>query len=78
MLPHPKTMQTVIDQRWHELRVEVEDERLTMTAPEQTLAATPIASLRLHVGNAVRLLQPILGHRLAIGMPRDAQRSLIP
>ena len=78
MVAHPKTMQMVIDQRWHELRVEVERERLAMTALEQTPAATPFATLRLHVGNSVRTLQPLLGHHLAIGMPRGAQRSLIP
>jgi hypothetical protein len=78
MVAHPKTMQTVIDQRWHELRVEVERERRAMTTLEQTPAATPIATLRLHVGNPVRMLQASLGRHLANGMPRGAQRSLIP
>jgi hypothetical protein len=78
MIAHPKTMQTVIDQRWHELRVEVNRERLAMTALEQTPAATPIATLRLHVGNAVRMLQPILARHWEIGMLCGAQRSLIP
>jgi hypothetical protein len=78
MIAHPKTMQTVIDQRWHELRVEVERERLSMTALEQTAAVTPVATLRLRVAKAVRMLQPILGRHWEIGMLRGAQRSLIP
>lgn len=28
MIPHPKTMQMVTDQRWHELQVRVARERL--------------------------------------------------
>ena len=78
MIAHPKTMQTVIDQRWHELRVEVERERLAMTALEQIPATTPLATLRLRVVNAVRVTQLILRRHLAIGMPRGAKRSLIP
>ena len=77
MIAHPKTMQTVIDQRWHELRVEVDLERLAMTALEQTPAATPFATLRLHIANAVRKLHPILGGDLEFGMPRGFRRSLI-
>ena len=35
MIPHPKTMQMVTDQRWHELQGEVARERLGMvTLPE--------------------------------------------
>jgi hypothetical protein len=30
MIPHPKTMQMVTDQRWHELQVQVARERLGM------------------------------------------------
>ena len=30
MIPHPKTMQMVTDQRWHELQVRVAHERLGM------------------------------------------------
>jgi hypothetical protein len=30
MIPHPKTMQMVTDQRWHELQVRVARERLGM------------------------------------------------
>ena len=32
MIPHPKTIQTVTDQRWRELQVQVARERLGMTA----------------------------------------------
>jgi hypothetical protein len=78
MVAHPKTMQTVIDQRWHEVRVEVDRERLAMIALEHPSAATPMATLRLHGANAMRMLSPILGRHLDIGMPRGAQRSLIP
>ena len=77
MIAHPKTMQIVIDQRWHDLRVEVDHERLAMTALEQTPAATPYATLRLHIANAARAPYPILGRDREIGMPRGAQRSLI-
>ena len=28
MLPHPKTMQTMTDQRWHELTIKTQRERL--------------------------------------------------
>ena len=31
MIPHPKTMQVVTDQRWHEVQVRVAHERLGMT-----------------------------------------------
>jgi hypothetical protein len=77
MVAHPKSMQTVIDQRWHELHVEVDRERLAMTALRQIPAATPPAWLRLLLANAVRTLHPILGRDLEIGMPRGVQRSLI-
>ena len=36
MLPHPKTMQTMTDQRWHELQVKTHRERLAMTTHGQT------------------------------------------
>ncbi len=78
MVAHPKTMQTVIDQRWHELRVETQRERITMTAREQTPAVAPTATLRLHVINAVRMLPPIFGGRLNVAMPRNAQRPAVP
>ena len=78
MVAHPKTMQTVIDQRWHELRVATQRERLVMTAREQTPAVAPTATLRLHVINAVRMLPVILSRPVAIGMPRRIQRSLTP
>ena len=38
--PHPKTMQMVTDQRWHELQVKTHRERLGMTADEQQPGAT--------------------------------------
>jgi hypothetical protein len=78
MIAHPKTMQIVIDQRWHELRVEVDRERLAMTALEQPPAASPVASLRLRVADAVRKLQPIRGGRLELGMSGEAQRPAVP
>ena len=61
MVAHPKTMQTVIDRRWHELRVEVDRERRAMTAREQSLRTTPLATLRLRAVNAVQMLRPIFG-----------------
>lgn len=33
MIPHPKTMQMVTDQRWHELQVRVARERLVVITP---------------------------------------------
>ena len=78
MIPHPKTMQAVTDQHWHQLRVETQRERLAMTSREQQAEATHHATLRLHVVSALRMLQPIFGPRLDIGMPRDAQRPVIP
>ena len=78
MVAHPKSMQTVIDPRWHELRDEVDRERRAMTAREQSLAVTPFARVRLHVTNAVRMLPAMLSRPVAIGMPRSTQRSLIP
>jgi hypothetical protein len=78
MIAHPMTMQMVIDQCWHELRGEVERERLAMTAREQTPAATPSATLRLHVGNAVRLLRPIFARRQEVRLSDDVQQLGIP
>ena len=78
MVAHPKTMQTVIDQRWHELRVETQRERITMTAREQFPQATPLEMLRLRVVNAVQMLPPIFGGRLNVAMPRNAQRPAVP
>ena len=78
MIPHPKTMQSITDQRWHELQIRTHRERLAMTALEQPPAATFIPTLRLHVANAVQMLQPILARHWEIGMLRGAQRSLIP
>jgi hypothetical protein len=77
MIARPKTMQTAIDQRWHDLRVEVDRERLAMTAREQSPVAAPPAWLRLLLANAVRKLHPILGGDLEFGMPRGFRRSLI-
>jgi hypothetical protein len=77
MIAHPKTMQMVIDQRWHELHAEVDRERLAMTSLEQTPAATPFATLRLRVAEAVRMVQPIRGGHLEIRMPRNAQRPAV-
>ena len=78
MVAHPKSMQTVIDQRWHELRVETQRERRVMSALEQTPAATPVATLRLRLANAVRMLPAVLGRDVDMGMPRSVQRSLVP
>jgi hypothetical protein len=78
MIPHPKTMQMVTDQRWDELQVKTHRERLAMTTHGQQPGAPSRATLRLHVVNAVRTRRPIFGRRLEIGMPRGAQRSLIP
>jgi hypothetical protein len=36
MLPHPKTIQMVADQRWHELQVRVARERLGLITPHAT------------------------------------------
>ena len=77
MIAHPKTMQIVIDQRWQELRVETLRERRVMTALEQTPAATPFAAPWLRLANVVRMLNPILGRDVEIGMPRSVRRSLI-
>ena len=78
MIPHPKTMQVVTDQRWHEVQVRTHRERLAMTTSGQAPRASHLATLRLHVAHAVRMLQSILGRRLDIGMPRDAQQPVIP
>ena len=77
MIAHPKAMQIVIDQRWHELRVEIDHERLAMTAREHPPVAAPPAWLRLYIANAVGKLHPILGGDLEFGMPRGFRRSLI-
>ena len=77
MVAHPKTMQIVIDQRWHDLRVEIDHEQLAMTARAQSPVAAPPAWLRLYIANAVRKLHPILGGDLEFGMPRGYRRSLI-
>jgi hypothetical protein len=78
MVAHPMSMQTVIDQRWHEVRVEVDRERLAMTALEQPPAASAVATLRLRIATAVQMLQPIRGGRLEIGISGDAQRPAVP
>jgi hypothetical protein len=68
MIPHPKTMQMVTDQRWHELQVKTHRERLAMITRGQQPGAASRATLRLHVVNAVRLLRPRIGRHLEIGM----------
>ena len=78
MIPHPKMMQAVTDQRWHEVQVRTQRERLAMTAHEQMPGGTDLPTLRVRVVNAVRIRLPILGRCLDIGMPRDAQRSAVP
>jgi hypothetical protein len=78
MIPHPKTMQMVTDQRWDELQVKTRRERLGMTTHEQQPGTASRATLRLHVCNAVRMLQPILGRHVEIGMPHDARRTAVP
>jgi hypothetical protein len=78
MIPHPKTMQSITDQRWHELQVRTHCERLAMTTRGQTPWAAYLATLRLRVVNAVRVTQPILGRRLEIRMSGDAQRPVVP
>ena len=78
MIAHPKTMQTVIDQRWHELRVETQRERLAMTAQEQTPGGTPLPTLRLRVVSAMRMLPPILSRGLELRVSGDARRPAVP
>jgi hypothetical protein len=78
MIPHPKTMQMVTDQRWHELQVKTHRERLAMITRGQQPGAASRATLRLPVVNAVRMLRPNFSRHLEIGVPRGAQRSLIP
>ena len=78
MLPHPKTMQTMTDQRWHELTIKTQRERLAMTTLGQTPGATYLATLRLLFVNAVRMLQPILVRRQEMRMAGEAQRPAVP
>ena len=78
MLPHPKTMQTMTDQRWHELTVKTQHERLAMTTQGQTRQATYLAPLRLLCVNAVRMVPPILARRQEIRTAGDAQQLVIP
>jgi hypothetical protein len=78
MLPHPKTMQSITDQRWHELRVRTHRERLAMTTREQTLVVTPIATLRLRIVNTVRWPRPIFGRRPEVRLSGDVQQLGIP
>ena len=40
MIPHPKTMQMVTDQRWDELQVKTRRERLGMATHEQQPGST--------------------------------------
>jgi hypothetical protein len=77
MIPHPKTMQMVTDQRWHELQVKTHRERLAMITRGQQPGAASRATLRLPVVNAVRMLRPNFCRHLQIRVPRGAQRSLI-
>jgi hypothetical protein len=78
MLPHPKTMQTMTDQRWHELTVKTQHERLAMTIQRQTRQATYLTPLRLMFVNAVRMLPPILARHQEIRAAGDAQQLVIP
>ena len=78
MVAHPKTMQIVIDQRWRELRVEVDRERLAMTPHEQTPGGTPLPPLWLRVVTAVRMLLPIFSRGSEIRMSGDSQQPAIP
>jgi hypothetical protein len=77
MIPHPKTMQMVTDQRWDELQVKTHRERQGMTTHGQQPGAASRATLRLPVVNAVRMLRPNFCRHLQIRVPRGAQRSLI-
>ena len=78
MLPHPKTMQTMTDRRWHELTIKTQRERLAMTTLGQTPGATYLATLRLLFVNAVRMRQPILVRRQETRMAGEAQRPAVP
>jgi hypothetical protein len=78
MLPHPKTMQAITDQRWQDLRIKTGRDRLAMTTHRQTGGTAPLATLRLRGGNPVRLLWPIFGRRQEVRLSGDAQQLGIP
>ena len=78
MIHHPKSMQTVMDQRLYELRGEAERERLARTALEQSPRTTPLVTLRLRVASTMQMLPSIPGRRQDIGMPRDVRRPAVP
>jgi hypothetical protein len=74
MLPHPKTMQTITDQHWQDLRIKTSRERLAITAHRQSPGAAYLAPLRLRFGNAVWLLRPIFARRQEVRLSGDAQQ----
>jgi len=78
MIPHPKTMQAVTDQRWHELQVKTHRERLAMTTHQQTPKTTHRAALRRLVVTLVRMLPLGLCWRPEIGSSPDARRAAVP
>jgi hypothetical protein len=70
-------MQAITDQRWHELCVEVDRERLVLTTHGQTPEAKPQPPLQLLFVNAMRMLQPMLARRLETRISGAARRTAI-